>query len=1094
MRREPGLTFQGALAILGHREHRAIKRLDKLLGGIILAAGAGAGMAAAGPAALAPLGIIGAVWGWLEQRDEALRLLQATIDSVSEKLGGTEACERQQLIAAAHTTIVVAAFFEALQDSIGGKRFSRKLIAAQDREKAGLGRPRRQEESLYEFLYSSEVPAPRPACGFEENCPLVGEYMKKISGNLREMLDTLPVIEEGDAGLLTSPQGAAAGIPWRFVEERALLRYKSRYLDLASAVPEFAIWAMLGEHSATRWSVDELRADMTEALSSNRDALGRLEALLTLDRAASAAGMRGEASGPRAVLARANGGRLADRIIPEDADVYGPDITFPTIQEIYVNHRYRLTRYAGTAFRGMRLSDESWWAEQPTRGDFDLLLAGYVTSLDATRVPMLLLGHPGAGKSMLMKVLAARLPPDRYTVIRVPLRRVDCDAPLVNQVQQALDLATNRRVELWQLADQSRGFMRVVLLDGLDEMLQGSQHDRRGYLQEIAEFQRVEAEQERPVVVIVTSRTVVADRVNIPIGVTIAKLDPFNEEDIGTWLDRWHRANAAAIAADRVRELTPGAVRRQAHLAEQPLLLLMLAIYAADPSLPSLDGDLLATQLYQRILEEFTRREAAKDTRPGMSDGELDQRTRDHLERLAVAALAMFNRGQLCIDEESLGRDLAVLDPGLMTRTRPAEDGERIIREFFFVHAPETRTLTGEAVDAGQSVDGSRPGHSRRAYEFLHATFGEYLVARRAADELVDLVERAFAGNRGRLRVPDDDLLFTLLSHQALAARPATLAFAEEIMAGLPDTDSERLRSLLGILLSNYRHRHRTDLYASYQPVPQDHVRQLACYSANLVVMRAALEKRPARIALTSLLGVPDSEALLYWQSTVRLWQAGLDLNGFQTMISMLQLASEPDGIILGLYHTRESQGAAADIALCRLVRDTHVERRLRYGAAVTEGYAYSNDGSSWYDTMASSLISISIGKETRLAPEAPPAGTTDEEIASIASLIFCCLRSDLCGPGHDEKLIRLLSNLPDEYRNDPLALAGAVLRNPGLPVEFPELQQPEVFGQYAGIVASVRSTILPKDMDLKNPGKETVVTVRNILTKKPATRAGASK
>lgn len=1078
MRREPSLTFQGALAILGHREHRAIGRLDKLLGGIILAAGAGAGLAAAGPAALAPLGMIGAVWGWLEQRDEALGLLRATIDSVAEKLGGTEACERQQLITAAHTTIVVAAFFESLQDSIGGKKFSRKLIAAQDQQKAGLGRPRRQEESLYEFLYSSEVPAPSPACGFEENCPLVGEYMVKISGNLREMLDTLPVIVEGDAGLLTSEQGVAAGIPWSFVEERALLRYRSRYLNIASAVPEFAIWAMLGEHSATRWSVAELRADMTEALGSTRDALSRLEALLTLDRAASAAGTPGEASGPRAVLARANGGRLAERIIPEDAEVYGPDITFPAIQEIYVNHRYRLARYAGTAFHAMRLSDESWWSEQPTRGDFDLLLAGYVTSLDATRVPMLLLGHPGAGKSMLMKVLAARLPPDRYTVIRVPLRRVDCDAPLVNQVQQALDLATNRRIEWWQLADQSRGSMRVVLLDGLDEMLQASQHDRRGYLQEIAEFQRVEAEQERPVVVIVTSRTVVADRVNIPVGVSIVKLDPFNKEDIGTWLDRWHRANAAAIAVGRVRELTPGAVRRQAHLAEQPLLLLMLAIYAADPSLPSLDGDLLTTQLYQRILEEFTRREAAKDTRPGMSDEDLDQRTQDHLERLAVAALAMFNRGRLDIDEESLGRDLAILEPGLMTRTRPAEDGERIIREFFFVHAPEARTLVGEA------ADGSRPGPARRAYEFLHATFGEYLVARRAADELVDLAERALPGHRSRSRAPDDSLLFALLSHQALAARPATLGFAQEIIARLPDTDSERLRSLLGILLSNYRHRHGTGLYAAYQPVSPDHVRQLACYSANLVVIRAALEKSPARITLTSLLGVPDSEALQNWQSTVRLWQAGLDPNGFHTMISMLQLASEPDSIILGLHHTGESQGAAAGIALCRLVRDTQVERRLRYGAAVTEGYTYSNDGSSWYDTMASSLISISIGKETRLDPEPPPAGTTDEEIASIASLIFCCLRSDLCGPGHDEKLVRLLFNLPNWYWNDPLALAGAVLRNPGLPVEFPQLQQPEMLGQYAGIVASVRSKILPKDMDLKSPGKETVVTVRNILRK----------
>jgi hypothetical protein len=81
MRHEPSLTFRGALAILGHREHRVIERLDNLPGGVILAGGGGAGIAAVGPPAVAPLGTLGAVWGWLEQRDEALRLLRTAIDS-----------------------------------------------------------------------------------------------------------------------------------------------------------------------------------------------------------------------------------------------------------------------------------------------------------------------------------------------------------------------------------------------------------------------------------------------------------------------------------------------------------------------------------------------------------------------------------------------------------------------------------------------------------------------------------------------------------------------------------------------------------------------------------------------------------------------------------------------------------------------------------------------------------------------------------------------------------------------------------------------------------------------------------------------------
>jgi hypothetical protein len=49
---------------------------------------------------------------------------------------------------------------------------------------------------------------------------------------------------------------------------------------------------------------------------------------------------------------------------------------------------------------------------------------------------------------------------------------------------------------------------------------------------------RHEAEQQQPIVVIVTSRTVVADRVIIPLGTAIVKLDPFSDEDVAAWLVR----------------------------------------------------------------------------------------------------------------------------------------------------------------------------------------------------------------------------------------------------------------------------------------------------------------------------------------------------------------------------------------------------------------------------------------------------------------------------------------------------------------------------------------------------------------------------
>lgn len=46
--REPSLTFEGALRILGKHEHKAIDRIDKLLGGMILGGEAVAGAIALG--------------------------------------------------------------------------------------------------------------------------------------------------------------------------------------------------------------------------------------------------------------------------------------------------------------------------------------------------------------------------------------------------------------------------------------------------------------------------------------------------------------------------------------------------------------------------------------------------------------------------------------------------------------------------------------------------------------------------------------------------------------------------------------------------------------------------------------------------------------------------------------------------------------------------------------------------------------------------------------------------------------------------------------------------------------------------------------
>jgi len=73
-------------------------------------------------------------------------------------------------------------------------------------------------------------------------------------------------------------------------------------------------------------------------------------------------------------------------------------------------------------------SDEDWWAALPVRRDLTEYLGDFLTSPGAATAPLVVLGQPGAGKSVLTKVLAARLPPMGFLPVRVILREVPAEA------------------------------------------------------------------------------------------------------------------------------------------------------------------------------------------------------------------------------------------------------------------------------------------------------------------------------------------------------------------------------------------------------------------------------------------------------------------------------------------------------------------------------------------------------------------------------------------------------------------------------------------------------------------------------------------
>ncbi|XVU21014.1 NACHT domain-containing protein [Actinoplanes sp. CA-054009] len=554
-------------------------------------------------------------------------------------------------------------------------------------------------------------------------------------------------------------------------------RVVARWRRVAAEIPEFALWGdPLGEPDGGR-------------------GLKRLEELLL--RAASGR----DPERHRAALARAYRGDLERPVLGGDAG----EVVLPALGDAYLDPRFRV-RAAGP---GARPADEQWWSGAGVRDDFADFLAAHLTTTRAAEAPMLLLGQPGAGKSSLTRILAARLPAGDFFACRVPLRDVPAEADVQDQVELALRREIGETVSWAELSREAGGALPVILLDGFDELLQATGLHQSDYLQQVARFQEREARLGRPVAVLVTTRVAVADRARLPVGTLAVRLEPFDDEQVGRWLAVWNRANAG------LKPLTADVVLRFRALAEQPLLLLMLALYdAADGALQDGAATLDDGQLYERLLSSFAEREVRR-VHAGRPDAVIPGLVQQELRRLSVVAFAMFHRLRLWVTERELDDDLAGLGigpsrPGRTEAFRsPLTAGQETVGRFFFI----------------QRAQAFQDDQTLATYEFLHATFGEYLVARLVVQAVRDAEAAA-----------DDDLLRSLLGFTPLTARTTVLPFVVGLLDG-PGRD--RLRAWLTSRTAEAVTRpHYSE--GRYRPIGKRSDHWMATYSYNLMILTLA--------------------------------------------------------------------------------------------------------------------------------------------------------------------------------------------------------------------------------------------------------------
>jgi hypothetical protein len=792
------LSYADAVRLLAGRDSEVVEWL---------------GRAAGVPAAAATIASLGTV-DFFALRGELVEWGHAAVSGLRERLTGVRRFDRTQRLVAAHTVLVVTAFFEALDEV-----HAVDLMASEQITLVTGDWPGTSHTQLVRALFEAEVPIPAAHRPFEQVVIELGNHYGGVVEHLAVFLKELSI----------APPTLGRRLE---IADRAVVRYSEQFRALAAEVPEFRVWAFMTDSGATRGAMREL--------------LDRTSGGATMDEIRT-----GLAARYRAAVRRPLIGTSAQ----------SAQVVLPSLERAYIHPQGQLA----AAGPSDAVATDAWWEGQPPVDDLFEAIVAHLSGPVATTAPLVVLGQPGSGKSVLTRVLAAGLPAVDFLPIRVELRAVPGDAPVQTQIERGIQQLLGEHLGWPELARRAGEALPVVFLDGFDELLQATGMNRADYLEEVEEFQRREAELGRPVAVVVTTRIVVADRARLAVGSVVARIGPFSDPQVNAWLEVWNGTNAAQLAQRGLAQLTPAVALAQGELARQPLLLLLLALYDADDNALQRSGNAAfdRVELYERLFAGFVDREVAK-LGGQLSTEQREQAVDAEWRRLSAVALAMLNRGAEVITDAELDADMAfLLTPFDLVEPTASPGGGRaltigqlLVGRFFFVH--ESRAQRGTAPP-------------EKSYEFLHATFADFLAARLIVDALVELaVERAHQRNRRQPSL-DAGYLYAATSFAVVARRGPLLEFVRGRLARVDPATRELCRTLVLELLPDAGFPHPTWSLQGYEPVRRPVSARHAAFSANLVIVVVSLSDRPVDVA-----ELVDDPVYLTWRQLAMLWKSQL--------------------------------------------------------------------------------------------------------------------------------------------------------------------------------------------------------------------------
>lgn len=764
--------------------------------------------------------------------------------------------KRANNAAMAYVLIVYTAFFDAAKEAVAG--------AGVDIDFDGYAKSAITEKA-WAALHGRHVLSSQDLPGWELKIPGPAEPIENEDANLRKLYEQMGIMLNAyltglqEIGKLDSAHKNLLHGLMKKLPDLALEYYRALYLDLSEKYPNFAIWTRRVEHRHIEEQID--RQGQAAALEHDRI----LKAVENLPQ------MMQERNVQQLLkLVYSDNQKPIKRELIDDFEIPMQDrMKLPTREDSFIPQNFSYLCFR----EGMSLNQKSGWHQGTELIDF---ISRSVYHQAWNKTPMLILGGPGAGKTMLSQLLAGKYLCNHYHVIVIKLRELGNDRRLYDDVEKQINhrLDQIKKNSSWdQLLDVGLKIPVLVIFDGYDELLMASNEEHKNFLEGIERFQneagKVADENGNELVEKIMIRTIVTSRVNmigkfeVPEDSVVIRLDGFDSERIDEWTEKWNSFHHNYFRRVGLDLLQIPEKKNIVELARQPLLLLMLALYDSVGNSLQKDQDLDQTQLYNKLIQRFIGREEKKNN-VNFDEEDGAQVIEAEMERLGVTALGMYNRSSVHIRADQLEQDLNFLQ--VKPYSSKMKDEVRLLRRFFFIHSIE---------------QGKKWNPKFGAYEFLHNSFGEFLAARYMVSLLPDVLGGSEPGKSW----------YAAMAYVPLYTRPNVAQMLRLWAAASQKFQRERVenwlkaelgRTLWGEAVSSLKVA-SGGFCLDDDHAPKDLLVHTAIYACNLMCMGTLIMGQVEIERLeTAIPGV--------WEKLVRLWQFGFGEDGMVDLSRVFKL------------------------------------------------------------------------------------------------------------------------------------------------------------------------------------------------------------